>query len=298
MKHGRQLSGSFSTPMSNNYCPELDYSPYLADDTINYYMELIGILRWIVELGRIDIMVNVSILSSYSMAPRQGHLDRVFHIFGYLKQNKRATIVFDESHVEWDKSSFEKQGWCDFYRDGKENIPSNMPIPRGNPVQINCFVDSDHVGNKATRQSQTGIIIFINCLPIIWFSKAQNMVETSTFGSEFTAMRIAVKLLEGLRFKLRMIVVPLEGPVNTFCDNSSVVTNASQPSSTLKKKHNSIAYHRVREAVAANVIRVARVHSNKNLADLLTKPLPGPSLHYLCEKILYLYKDNSETSSE
>ncbi len=111
-------------------------------------------------------------------------------------------------------------------------------------------------------------------------------------------MRIAVKLLEGLRFKLRMIVVPLEGPVNTFCDNSSVVTNASQPSSTLKKKHNSIAYHRVREAVAANVIRVARVHSNKNLADLLTKPLPGPSLHYLCEKILYLYKDNSETSSE
>jgi hypothetical protein len=111
-------------------------------------------------------------------------------------------------------------------------------------------------------------------------------------------MRIAVELLEGLRFKLRMFGVPLEGLVNTLCDSLSVVTNASQLSSTLKKKHYSIAYHRVREAVAANVIRVAWVHSNKNLADLLTKPLPGPSLHNLCEKILYLYKDNSETSSE
>jgi hypothetical protein len=104
MKHGRQLSGRFCTPMSSKYRPEIDYSPYLADDAINFYMELIGILRWIVELGRIDIMVNVLLLSSYSMAPWQGHLDQVFHIFGYLKRNKRATIVFDESHVEWDES--------------------------------------------------------------------------------------------------------------------------------------------------------------------------------------------------
>jgi hypothetical protein len=56
-------------------------------------------------------------------------------------------------------------------------------------------------------------------------------------------MRIAVELIESLRYKLRMFGVLLEGPVNTFCDNSSVVTNATQPASTLKKKHNSIAYY-------------------------------------------------------
>jgi hypothetical protein len=256
-------------------------------------MELIGILRWAVELGRIDIMVDVSLLSSYSMQPRMGHLDQVFHIFGYLKRNKRATIIFDEQRVNWDEASFEQHDWSDFYRDAKDEIPPNAPQPRGNAVQINCFVDADHAGNRITRRSQTGILIFLNRSPIIWYSKAQNTVETSTFGSEFTAMRIAVELLISLRYKLRMLGVPLEGPVNTFCDNSSVVTNSTLPSSTLKKKHNSIAYHRVREAIASNILRVAWVQTGKNLADLLTKPLPGPTLHAFCEKILYLSKDDA-----
>jgi len=70
-------------------------------------MELIDILRWIVELGRLDMMVDVSLLSSHSMQPRQGHLDQVFHVFGYLKRNKRSTLMFDESRVNWDKSAFE-----------------------------------------------------------------------------------------------------------------------------------------------------------------------------------------------
>ncbi len=100
LKDGRRLCGRYSTPMSSNYRPELDYTPFLDDKAANYYMELIGILRWLVELGRIDIMVDVSLLSSYTMQPRMGHLDQVFHIFGYLKRNKRATIVFDESHVD------------------------------------------------------------------------------------------------------------------------------------------------------------------------------------------------------
>ena len=85
-----------------------------------------------------------------------------------------------------------------------------------------------------------------------------------------------------------MFRVPLEGPVNTFCDNSSVVTKATQPASTLKKKHNSIVYHRVREAIAAKVLRVAWVQSGNNLADMLTKPLNGPTLHALMDKVLYL----------
>jgi len=75
--------------------------------------------------------------------------------------------------------------------------------------------------------------------------------------------------------------------MNVFCDNQGVVLNTSVPSSTLKKKHNAIAYHRVREAVAANTIRVTKVSSEKNVADLLTKPLPGPKLHAFAQKILY-----------
>ena len=51
--------------------------------------------------------------------------------------------------------------------------------------------------------------------------------------------------------------VEVEGPTNMLCDNAAVVQNASKPESTLKKKHNAIAYHRVREAQAAGVILIS-----------------------------------------
>ena len=286
-KVGRTLKNKASTPLTSGYRPELDVSPLLDEDGANYYMNLIGILRWAVELGRIDIHVDVALLASFLMQPRKGHLEQVFHIFAYLKQHKRSTMVFDDTPVDWDESAFQKHEWTDFYKDAKEAIPLNAPEPRGNAVQINCFVDADHAGNRVTRRSHTGVLIFVNRAPILWFSKAQNTVETSTFGSEFVAMRIATELIEGLRYKLRMFGIPLDGPANVFCDNQSVVLNTTLPSSTLKKKHNAIAYHRVREAVAAETIRIAKVSSEKNVADLLTKPLPGPKLHAFAQMILY-----------
>jgi hypothetical protein len=162
-----------------------------------------------------------------------------------------------------------------------------MPEARGNAIQINCFVDADHAGNRVTRRSHTGILIFINRAPIIWYSKAQNTVESSTFGSEFIATKIAVDLVEALRYKLRMFGVPLDGAANMFIDNQSVVLNSTIPSSTLKRKHNSIAYHRVRESIAESMIRIAKVHSKKNLADMFTKPLPAVDLWTLVRKVLY-----------
>jgi hypothetical protein len=195
--------------------------------------------------------------------------------------------VFDPQYVSWNKAEFQEYDWQEFYKDAAEAIPPNAPEARGQPVQINAFVDANRAGNKITRQSHTGILIYLNYAPIIWYSKTQNTVESSTFGSEFIAMRILVEMLESLRYKLRMMGIPIDGPANAFCDNKSVVTNATVPTSTLKKKHNSIAYHRVREAVAAKVLRIAKVHTSENLADVLTKPLAGPQLKQLIQKILW-----------
>ena len=63
-------------------------------------------------------------------------------------------------------------------------------------------------------------------------------------------------MIEGLRYNLRMFGVPIDGPADVFCDNQSVVTNVSIPSSVLNKKHNSICYHSVREAHRAGTIGV------------------------------------------
>jgi hypothetical protein len=284
-KANQVLRGKPSTPLQSGYRPELDISPILGPDQANYYQSLIGILRWAVELGRIDINIDVALLSSYLAQPCLGHLEQALHIFGYLKHHLNSHLVFDPNYVSWDQTGIQDYDWTEFYRDAKEAIPPNAPPPRGHPVQINAFVDADHAGNKVTRRSHTGILIYLNRAPITWYSKAQSTVESSTFGSEFVAMRILVEMLEGMRYKLRMFGIPIDRPSNVFCDNNSVVTNSTIPTSTLKKKHNAISYHRVREAVAAGILRIAKVHTSENLADLLTKPLAGIALKNLIQRI-------------
>ena len=87
----------------------------------------------------------------------------------------------------------------------KEPIPGDMPEARGNVVSTHCFVDADHAGTRITRRSKTGILLFVNRAPVVWYSKRQNTVKTSTFGSEFVALRISVELVEALRYKLRIV---------------------------------------------------------------------------------------------
>ena len=93
------------------------------------------------------------------------------------------------------------------------------------------------------------------------------------------AARIATELTMAMRYRLRMLGVPIKGPATMLEDNLSVVTNCSSSTSTLKKKHNAIAYHRVREAVAAEVINLVHVPTKDNIADIMTKPL-SPQQHY------------------
>jgi hypothetical protein len=94
-------------------------------------------------------------------------------------------------------------------------------------VQINAFVHANHARNRVTRRSHTGILIYLNRAPIMWYSKAQATVESSTFGSEFIAMRQATDMIEGLRYKLRMFGVPIDGPANVLSDNQAVILNST-----------------------------------------------------------------------
>jgi hypothetical protein len=286
-KAGKRLPGKCLTPFSCTYEPWLEASAELKADGLQYYQELIGVLRWAVEIGRLDILLEVSLLSTYLAVPREGHLEQALHIFGYLKLNPKRKLAFDPTHPNLDERRFVKCDWSEFYRDAEEAIPGNMPAPRGKPVTTHCFVDANHAGDKETRRSQTGILLFVNRAPIIWYSKRQNSVEASTFGSEFTAMKNSIELIESLRYKLRMFGVPVEGPTNVFCDNEAVCKNTTRPESVLSKKHHSISYHRGREAVAAGTIRVTKEGTGTNLSDLFTKTLPAPRRAELLDKFTY-----------
>ncbi len=93
-----------------------------------------------VELGQLDIYINVALLSSYLTAPRKGHLEAVYCIYRYLKAHIRSTMIFDDAYVQWNENDFPAYDWLDFYGDVQEEIPKNAPPPQGQPVQLNVFV--------------------------------------------------------------------------------------------------------------------------------------------------------------
>jgi hypothetical protein len=95
---GRVLRKS-QQPMLSSYHPELDITPYLSPEETNFYQSQISILRWMVELGRLDIYTPVVLLSSYLTQPRRGHLEAVYIIYQYLKTHDRSTMVFDDSYI-------------------------------------------------------------------------------------------------------------------------------------------------------------------------------------------------------
>jgi hypothetical protein len=284
---GNSLPSKCLSPLRGDYKPELETSAELGAAGVQYYQELIGILRWACELGRLDILFEVSRMSAHLAAPQESHLEQVIHIFGYLKKHPKRKIAFDYAIPRISEKRFTRYDWQDFYRDAEEAIPPNMPVPRGHQVTISCFVDADLAGNSVSRQSQTGVLVFVNKAPILWYSKRQNSVEASTYGSEITAMKTAIEMIEALRYKLRMFGVPIDGPANVFCDNEAVYKNCSIPESTLKKKHHSIAYHRNREAVAAGTVRLAKEDTKTNLADVFTKTMAAIKKNAMVDMFMY-----------
>ena len=202
-------------------------------------------------------------------------MEQLLHIFAYIKYKPKLTLYFDPNIPPIDSSIFKMNAgeFKEYYRDAEDKDPPRMPTPKGRSVKITAFVDASHGANKVTRRSHTGYILFVNRAPITWYSKRQNTVETSTFSSEFIALKSCMEGITTLRYKLRMFGVPIDGPADVLCDNQSVVNNTTNIESKLHKKHNSLAFHAVRWAVAANILRVGKVHTSENLTDPYTKLL-------------------------
>ena len=121
---GSMSSTKINSPLSNDYRPELDSSPELGVYGGACYQSLIGILQWMVDLGRIDICCELSMMSSQLALPREGNLAQVFHIFAYLKKHHNSSLVFDPSYPDVNIGTFQKHDWKNFYGDVKEAMPS------------------------------------------------------------------------------------------------------------------------------------------------------------------------------
>jgi hypothetical protein len=226
-----------------------------------------------------------SLLSQYQANPREGHLEQLLHIFAFLKRHPKLTLYLSPELPRMDYGEFRtnREDFAEIYRDAEEQLPHRMPTPRGRGLTMTAFVDASHAANKMTRRSHSGYVIFLNRAPIVWYSKRQQTVETSTFSAEFIALKVCLEAIEHLRFKLRCFGVPMPKGEATYvyCDNESVVKNTTNVESTLNKKHSSIAYHHCRWSVAAGIVTITHISTHENLADCFTKRLPANTRNYL-----------------
>ena len=126
-----------------------------------------------VKLRQIDINTKISMLASHLVLPREGHLEALFRVFSYLQAKHNSRLTFDPNYPEIYHDRFKKHKWVDFYGDVKEAIPTDIPEPRGESVDLRMHIYSDHAGYKATRRSSTGFLIFMNTDLIQWMSKKQ-----------------------------------------------------------------------------------------------------------------------------
>ena len=286
------------SPLIKGDHPELDATSELDVDGIKKYQSLIGALQWVVTLGRLNIAMAVMTLSSFRAAPREGHLERAKRIYGYLRKMKHAAIRFRTGLPDYSSIPNEEYDWeKSIYGNMEESLPHDAPKAYGPPVIMTTYVDANLCHDFVTGRSVTGIIHLLNQTIVHYLSKKQPLVETATYGSEYMAARTATEQIMDLRNTLRYLGVNLVGPTYMFGDNKTVVDSSCKPKSKLHKRHVLLSYHRVREAIAAKVIKFVFIDGTINPADILSK-LWGYQQIKTRLKAMLFWKGNTADISE
>jgi hypothetical protein len=244
-----------SHPMETADHPELDESEIMSEEGHRkYQIMLMGILVWVVTtIRQINVAHSTLSLSRFTTCPRQGHQDRALRVFGYLKKRPNRRVVVDSRDPIYrggkDAMNLDfTQDLQNNYQDAFKEIDVNLPKAIVDEMEITVFVDSDHAHDKVLRRSITGILIFVVRNPVIYSSKRQGAIETSTYGAEFCAMKNAIEELIALRYVLRCLGVKVTHASLVCGNNMGVVQNATISDSLLKKKHVAISYyHKTRQ---------------------------------------------------
>eukprot|EP00957_Ditylum_brightwellii_P140036 10670229-Ditylum_brightwellii.AAC.1 len=192
--------------------PEMGHSPTLSNVDHQKYQMLIGC---------IDIAFSAAFLVHFVACPHQGHTDRALYVFGYLKKRPNQRIRIDSHDLIVVKNGAE--GLLDIdmvgklkdkYPDVHESVDEKVPEPLFDELAITAYVNSNHAHDKLTRHFITGLIIFVGRTLIVFISKWQGVVETSTYWAEFMAMQTAVEEVMELRYMFWCLGVKVTKPTH------------------------------------------------------------------------------------
>ncbi|GJV53209.1 putative ribonuclease H-like domain-containing protein [Tanacetum coccineum] len=235
------------TPMETKMPLTKDEEAFDVD--VHLYRSMIGSLMYLTA-SRPDIMYAVCVCSHFQVTPKTSHLNAVKRIFKYLK--------------------------------GKPNL--GLWYPRESPFDLEAFSDSDYGGSNLDRKSTTGGCQFLGQRLISWQCKKQTIVATSTTEAEYVAaanccgqvLWVQNQLLDyGFNFMNTKIHI----------DNESTICIVKNPVYHSKTKHIEIRHHFIRDCYEKKLISVEKIHTDLNVADLLTKPFDGPRFNYLVVSI-------------
>ena len=113
-------------PFVGGYRPETDMIDPLDPDRASYYQTMIGVMRWMVEMGRIDIATECSLLSSHLAYPREGQFECALHMMGYLKWKHKSRLFFDPIYPDIDFDTFNDGAECFPFSSIVEGVKFNV----------------------------------------------------------------------------------------------------------------------------------------------------------------------------
>lgn len=220
------------------------------EDEVTPYREAVGSLLYLTTTTRPDIAYAVSQVAQHSENPNKTHWTAVKRILAYLKGTSRHGLCFT----------------------------------KGSRRPLTGFTDADYAGDVSTRRSTTGSLFLFNDGPISWCSRRQTCVALSTTEAEFVAASETVKEAVWLRRFFKEIGMEI-GPLPIMCDNQSAIRLVKNPEFHQRTKHIDVRYYFIRGSQEADEIDISYVETERQLADILTKPLANPRFIKLREDI-------------
>jgi hypothetical protein len=224
------------------------------------YRELLGSLLWIARVDRPDIQAAISILARFASNPSERHLKALRGVLRYLSATKELGTCF----TKVDPRAF----------------------------KLVAYSDSDWAGDKDTRHSTTGYVLFLGNSPVCWYSGKQGLVSTSTTEAEYVAMSMCAKEVCYMRNLLESIGLSQESTL-FYGDNQGALFLGDNPKTAHRTKHISIKFHHIRELTHSQIINLQYLETDRMVADLLTKPLTYAKLSKLLKQLLNMPKHSS-----
>ena len=236
--HLHNIKGNTATPMLS----DLNLDKLDDCDTTLPYRSLLGSLLWIARCTRPDVYFAVNYLSQFNNCYGQAHFTAAKRVLKYLICTKTKKLI--------------------------------LPKIKHQQLTLTVFSDSDWAGDKLDRKSVTGTAVFLNGAPVSWMSKKQSTTATSSTEAEYIAASESIKEML-YTYNLLKEFTTVVCPIYLHIDNTGAISISEKNINNQRTKHIDVRYHHIRDWVQSKVVKIGKVKSIDNTADLFTKSLPA-----------------------